>query len=247
MTKESKALVLMLASNPHTTSPIQLDEEAREVRLKLRESELRDRIRLETYWSVRPAEILQGLNQHQPDIVHFSAHGTQNSEVLVSSSTGEAHPISEEALVALFEAAESLPQCVVLNSCFSATQASRIAEHVGLAVGMTEVVGIEAAIVFSGAFYSALGYAKSYAEAIRQAKVSLLLHGIEEVNTPTLYSHSGLDPASVKLVEALAARPSASDRSSPGLEIQGDVKGAVFSNSDVDAGIIIGNLRKDRS
>lgn len=194
--------ILMLNANPHDTSPIRLDEEAREIRRKLREANLRDLIRLETLWAVRPDEIQQGLNQYEPEIVHFSGHGTEDNELIVSSSSGAGQAVSSKALVALFDGACSRPQAVVLNSCFSAKQADEISEHVGVTIGMLAEIGIEAAVVFAGAFYSALGYGKSYAEAFRQSRTSLLLHGIAESDIPKIYVKAGFDASTSVLADA---------------------------------------------
>ena len=242
MAIKSEAVILMLASNPNDTSPIQLDEEAREIRIKLREAELRDRIRLETYWAVRPDDILQGLNQHEPDIVHFSSHGNRRSELVLSSSGGKAHRVSEEALVALFATVGHRLDAVVLNACFSASQASRVAEHVGIAIGMTEAVGIAAAIVFSGAFYSALGYGRSYGEALEQAKVSLLLHGIEEENVPRLFARPGVDPVRTSLAVAIEARNTES-RESESISLSTTINGDNVSNPKIFQGK---NIRVNR-
>lgn len=202
MGREPSKTVLMLNANPRNTSPARLDEEAREIRAKLREANLRDLIRLESLWAIRPGDILQGLNQYEPDIVHFSGHGTGDDEIVVESPTGDAQTISGRALVALFEESTTRPQAVVLNSCFTSRQAEKIARYVEITIGMSAPIGIEAAVVFSAAFYSALGYGKSYEVAFGQARTSLLLHGIEEDRTPALFFSDGTDPRDLTLVRA---------------------------------------------
>ena len=53
--------ILFLSSNPEFTTPLKLDEEARLITQKIRASEYRDVLKLETLWAVRPDDLLQAL------------------------------------------------------------------------------------------------------------------------------------------------------------------------------------------
>ncbi|GAB2570766.1 hypothetical protein Aab01nite_05570 [Paractinoplanes abujensis] len=73
---QPRVRILFLAANPLATSRLALDEEAREVTEKLRLSRDRQVFDLVTRWAVRPGDLLQHLNEHNPQIVHFSGHGS---------------------------------------------------------------------------------------------------------------------------------------------------------------------------
>jgi hypothetical protein len=61
-------------------------------------------------------------------------------------------------------------------------------------------IGDEAAIVFSGALYRAIGFGKSIGEAFQLAINALMLEGIGEDQTPTLLSCHDVDPAKQTLL-----------------------------------------------
>src|SRR5687768_13275871 len=52
-------IVLFLAANPVDQSQLRLDEEARAINETITKSKLRDSVKLETRWAVRPFDILQ--------------------------------------------------------------------------------------------------------------------------------------------------------------------------------------------
>ena len=208
--------ILFLAANPATTAPLALDQEARNIREKLRASDHRDRFDFITQWAVRPDDLLQYLNEYRPQIVHFSGHGSQAAELLLVDAAGNPKPVSQRALAQLFKVLKDNIRVVVLNACYSERQAQAIAQHIDCIVGMNTAIGDQAAIVFAASFYRALGFGRSVQNAFDQGVAALLAEGIDEQDTPTLITRSGVDPEQVILAApTLAASPSASaERSS---------------------------------
>src|SRR6266496_1708073 len=62
---------LFLAANPASTNRLAIDEEMRAIEQKVRASEYRDVLVFQSAWAVQPDDLLQLLNQHRPQIVHF--------------------------------------------------------------------------------------------------------------------------------------------------------------------------------
>ena len=193
--------VLFLSSNPEGTPALKLDEEARLITQKIRASEYRDVLKLETLWAVRPDDLLQALNEHKPQIVHFSGHGSESGEIVLMDNNRQAKPVSAEALKMLFTTLKDNIRVVVLNACYSEIQAQAIAEVIDCVVGMSTAIGDEAAIVFAASFYRAIGFGRSIKEAFDQGKTAIMLEGIPESSTPQLLIRKGVDPASVVLIE----------------------------------------------
>jgi hypothetical protein len=77
----NKIKVLFFSANPTGTSKLQLDEEVRQITLKIRSSEHRDVLELIPRMAARPDDILQALLEHKPHIVHFSGHGSIAEEL----------------------------------------------------------------------------------------------------------------------------------------------------------------------
>ena len=178
--------ILFLAADPTDATRLRLGEELREIQEKLQLARLRERFKLHQRLSVRPADISQALLDEQPQIVHFSGHGTTAGALCFENQMGETHPIQPDALAALFEQFTAQVKCVVLNACYSEIQANAIAEHVDYVVGMNQAIGDKAAIAFAIGFYQALGAGRTIEEAYKLGCVQIGLQGVPEHLTPVL-------------------------------------------------------------
>jgi hypothetical protein len=183
---QGRVTILFLAADPSNAARLRLGQEVREIQEKLQLAKLRDRFDLQQRWSVRPADISQALLDVQPQIVHFSGHGTSAGALCFENQAGKALPIEPEAVAALFEQFAAQVQCVLLNACFSETQADAIAEHIPYVIGMNQAIGDKAAIAFAIGFYQALGAGRSIEDAYKLGCVQIRLQGIPEHLTPVL-------------------------------------------------------------
>jgi hypothetical protein len=197
----SSIKVLFLASNPKDTNPLALDEEIRQITSKLRTAEYRDSIELTSAWAVRTGDLLQLLNQHMPQIVHFSGHGSESGEIILKNESDESKPVSKRALTALFTTLKDNIKVVVLNCCYSKEQARAIAQVIDCTIGMSDAIGDKAAIIFAASFYRAIGFGRSVKDAFDQGIIALLLEDIPEENTPELLVKDGVDPSQIFLLE----------------------------------------------
>jgi CHAT domain-containing protein len=118
--------ILFLASNPDNTSALKLDEEMRSITNKIRASDYRDVLALTSLWAVRPDDLLQALNEHKPQIVHFSGHGSSEGEIVLMDDNRNVKPVSTAALKMLFTTLKDNIRVVILNACYSRTQAEAI-------------------------------------------------------------------------------------------------------------------------
>jgi len=194
-------VVLFMASNPLDQPQLRLDEEARAIAEMIRRSEHRDAVKLESCWAVRPLDVLQAINEYQPRIVHFSGHGSDQSEIVFQNQSGGTKLVSKEAIVQTMAAASGDIQLVFFNTCYSREQAEAVVQHIPAAIGMNTSIGDEAARVFAAQFYSAIGFGLSVRRAYDQAKAALLLESIPEDKTPELFVAAGLDAETLILVK----------------------------------------------
>ncbi len=185
--KTSKPIkILFLAANPRDTDRLRLDEEIRGIKQALRQAEFRDRFDLEQEWAVQVSGLQTHLLQYQPDIVHFSGHGSAASEIILEDKTGESQTVPTRALEQLFAVLKDNIRCVVLNACYSQKQAQAIAKHIDCVIGMSKAIGDEAAVNFAVAFYQALGYGKDVKTAFDLGCVQIDLQSLNEQDTPKL-------------------------------------------------------------
>jgi hypothetical protein len=199
---------LFIASNPRGTKALSLEEEFRDIAVRLKVDGLRERVRLLPRLAARSDDLMEGLLEEEPDVVHFSGHGEANGALVVVGADGQPHEVSVQALAALFSAVNSPVRIVVLNACFSEPQAQMLADVVGCAIGMDRPISDEGARIFSGAFYRALAYRRSVAESYEQGCAALGLQGkTKETLTPKLHKRAGVDPALLVLCVRGSANP----------------------------------------
>ena len=178
--------ILFLAANPAGTDPLGLDQEIRAIDQALREAAFREQFQIEQQWAVQIDDLQKALLRFQPDIVHFSGHGTETSEIVLMDASGAATAVPRDALSRLFDVLHDNIRCVVLNACYSAEQADAIAEHIDCVVGMTKAVGDDAAIRFATAFYRGLGYGRSIETAFKLGTNEIGLQDLPDADTPKL-------------------------------------------------------------
>ena len=136
---------------------------------------------------MRVGDITQAIFDFEPQIIHFSGHGTSQGELCFEDELGTAKPVEPDALAAMFELFAPQVNCVLLNACYSEIQASAIAKHIPFAIGMNDAIKDKAAIAFAVGFYKALGANRSIEEAYKFGCVEIRLQGIPEHLKPVIY------------------------------------------------------------
>jgi hypothetical protein len=194
-----KIKVLFFAADPMESNRLRLDREVRNVAERLRMSEYRDSVALESRWAVRPGDLLQALNEIKPRVVHFSGHGSE-AELLFEDEVGNPKPVSKEDITRFIALGSGHARVVIFNACHSRDQAEAAAEHVDVAIGMNAPIGDETAIRFAEQFYSAIGFGASAKHAFDQALNRIGLEGLPGEKIPELFSREGVDPDEVVLV-----------------------------------------------
>jgi CHAT domain-containing protein len=178
--------ILILAANPKDTSRLRLDQELRDIAEGLQRAQKRDQFNLVQQLAVRPRDIQRAMLDNNPQIVHFSGHGSEDEGLVFEDETGESKLVSKAALAGLFKLFADQIECVVLNGCYSVMQAEAIAQHINYVVGMSKAIGDQAAIEFAVGFYDALGAGRSIEFAYKLGCSAIQIAGIEEHLTPVL-------------------------------------------------------------
>ena len=201
--------ILVLAANPKGTHPLRLSEEVRSLQTGLERSQYRDHFRLEQRWAVTPIDVRRALLDCQPQVVHFAGHGigiespdepvpsprdlgitsAENSPpegLVFEDQMGQPQLVSSDAIANLFSLFADQIDCVLLNACYSATQADAIAQHIPYVVGMKRAIGDQAAIEFAIGFYDALLAGRPVDFAFQLGCAAIQMEGLPEHLTPTL-------------------------------------------------------------
>lgn len=193
--------ILFLAANPKDTPQLRLDQEVRDVEDGLKRARRRDEFNIQQAWAVRPMDVRRSMLELRPSIVHFLGHGAGEEGLAFEDNQGNTNLVPSKALAGLFELFSKDLICVVLNACYSETQASAIVEHVDYVIGMQKAIKDGAAIEFSVAFYDVIGsgYSIEFAYKIACNALQFLDSDISECLTPVLKKREILQNDTAKL------------------------------------------------
>ena len=169
-----KIRILVLSSNPWSTGRILVAEEAREISDRIQEGPYRDKFEVHNHTAVRPKDLQRLLLTYEPQIVHFSGHGSKGQRILLNGN-GRAQELDQQGLKEVFAFYNKHVRLVLLNACFTKTQARLISDVVDYSIGTARPIGDKVSVAFAGAFYRALAFGKSIRDAFRSAKVELAL------------------------------------------------------------------------
>lgn len=199
--REKTVTILCLAANPKDTTPLRLGEEMRTIDMALHQTEFREMFDIKQCPAVRVTDLQSCLLRHEPDIVHFSGHGSKYGEILLEDGDGYNHPVSPDTLGQTFSLLKENIQCVVLNACYSEQQAQAIAQHIDCVIGMSKAIEDMASIGFAKAFYQALGYGKDVKVAFDLGCLQVKLEHLGEQHTPELLAFHH-NPATIRFVNS---------------------------------------------
>ncbi len=180
-----KVTVLLITAEPDGTRPLNIGREIRQIQEQVRSSEMRDSIHFEYRPATRITDLLQHLNEVQPDVLHFSGHGA-NAGIALHDAHDKVRLLTNDDLDGLLRLAPRPLKLVIFNSCNSAEQARVAVRHATAAIGMEQSVGDESARVFAGQLYNSLGFGRSLGLAFDQANFQVQLTLNKTSGEPTL-------------------------------------------------------------
>ena len=172
--------ILMMTANPTDTARLFLEKEIVAIKEGLDAASLREQFEFIIKTKITIADLRRAMLKESPQIVHFSGHGEGEPGIVLEGDSGKTQLVSSDALAGLFELFAESVECVVLNACYSETQADAIARHIPYVIGMNGAISDGAACEFAVAFYDALGAGKDIPFAHKLACNAIQTAGIKE-------------------------------------------------------------------
>jgi len=197
----SRRVILFLAANPASTSPLALDQECAAIERELRMSAHRDDFELRSKWAVSVDELARHLMELQPTIIHFSCHGapTDSGGIYLHDDASGSQLVTARALAMMIKSAADSARVVVLNACYSDDHASALCAVVDCVVGMTGAIGDDGARSFAVGLYRALGNRRSVGNAVEHAVATLAAKQLPDEHLPRCRTRDGIDANRVVL------------------------------------------------
>jgi hypothetical protein len=200
--------ILFLSANPSETVQLEVIKECNIIDQKLRSSAEKGTFELKQRHDISNILLIEELQYHNPQIIHFSGHGSEKSALLFKNeNTDQTEEVPPSALSDIFKVLGTKIDLVFLNACYSEKQAKSIAEHVNCVIGMSDAIPDDTAIEFASTFYSSLGFGRNIKEAFDLAMAQLGLLSMSGDKIPKLIVKEGMDTSKISL-EAKESEPS---------------------------------------
>lgn len=193
--------VLYLTANPEQN--LRTDAEVRTVQEQVRRALHRDLITIDYRPAAAADDLIAGLNDLRPHVVHFSGHAG-DAALLFDNGSVEApqgRNVPYELIARVLGATEVPPVLVVLNGCDTLVGAEVLLGSTEVIVATAAEVSDLAAALFAARFYAAIAAAQTIGAAVEQASVSVDLAGLGEGWKLQVLAREDVDPTQRVLVQ----------------------------------------------
>lgn len=181
---------------------LRTEAEIRSVKQALKASKFRDDVELEHLSAATHTDLLDGINDVRPHVIHFSGHG--GSEALLfdngSVEAPEGQTVTFELLAETLAATDAPPVLLVLNACDTLEGAETILPAVPVVIAMADTIADVAAAVFATRFYSAIASGQSVGSALKQGKAAMRAASLDDADLPAEVTRNDVDINDLVLV-----------------------------------------------
>ncbi|MHA6318200.1 CHAT domain-containing protein [Altererythrobacter sp. CAU 1778] len=191
--------IAMLTASPIGEDPIDVSLEAREIENERQKSAARDKFDVRLFPAATTESLLTAINDYQPEIYHFSGHGSSaglsfdNSTIKDVGGTHVQFPILRKLMMT----APQRPKLIFLNACESFGGSTDLTEVADVIISMSDSVTDSTAFHYSRRFYASLFSGLSIATAHDQAKAILEIDDASGALLPKITCAEGIDAAKI--------------------------------------------------
>jgi hypothetical protein len=187
--------VLYLMANPAKRHSLRVDAEVKAVKAEIQRSKFRDNIALHQSPAADFDDILHGLNDHNPRIVHFSGHGNAGGVAMDGGGMKRVKTkfVPFSLLGKALAATDNPPDVVVLNACQSAGARKALLGTAKAIIVMEDSVTDTAAVAFATKFYGAIASGLSLQAAFDQGCAAVEAVSLDETGIPALTTADGVN------------------------------------------------------
>ncbi|MFE0677011.1 hypothetical protein [Streptomyces sp. NPDC058867] len=199
--KPEKLRVLMLGAS--SEGDLRVNREQARIRRAVEQALHRDLVALDVRPAATTDDLLDGLSQFRPHVVHFSGHSSTDL-IVFEQDVDEPHEgavVTARAFASAIKATDDPPLLVLLNSCHSAAQIENLIQTVPFAIGMADEIGDGDAITYAARFYASVANGHSVQAAHDLGRAAVELAGLPDHELPTLACAPDVDPKVTLLVK----------------------------------------------
>ena len=199
--KPEQLRVLYLTANPEQN--LRTEAEVRGVQDQVRRALHRDLITIDYRPAATSDDLISGLNDLRPHVVHFSGHAGDAALLFDNGSVEapEGRDVPYNLLARALGATDVPPVLVVLNGCDTLAGADVLLGSTAVIVATASSISDLAASVFAAKFYAAIAAAQTIGAAVKQGSVSVDLAGLDEGWKLDVLARPDVDTAQRVLVQ----------------------------------------------
>lgn len=244
-----KIKILYLAANPTDTGHLRLQEEARDLAERIRLGPHREEFEVIHCLAVRPRDLLRGLQEVQPHIMHFSGHGNLDKQIVLQDDRGKSCPVAPKDLAELVELFKTNLKVALMSCCYGRSQAKAFSRVLDFTIGMDKPISDKGALIFSAAFYQVLASGGSVKQAFESARLLTRMEGRPVFQVSDLLVRKGAEAELNRpFVEMLRTRteppppsPPRPEEARPPTSGGNSVNQHISDSRDVNATVVAGN------
>lgn len=171
--------------------------------MTLRGTKYRESIELHHRPAATVSDLMDGINDVRPHIVHFSGHGGDAGLLFDNGSVDapDDHPLAFDLLAQVLAATDTPPKLLVLNACDTLDGSDLLLRAVPVVVAMSDTITDVAAALFATKFYAAIASAQSVASALKQARVAMEFELVGDADLPQHVAREDTDIGVLVLVQ----------------------------------------------
>jgi hypothetical protein len=189
-----KIKVLFLAADPFRAGARrELDEQMRAVDHALQRGPARHTVELVAHFAQHVCDVQDALLRHQPQVVHFAAHGDGPAAIYLGDEHGRRQAVDRDALRGLLGVVSDSVRIVVLDGADTFPTVQALSEVADYTIGTNRDAGGVSAIGFVGAFYGALAMGCTVLAAFERGLGRLELEGIPGAAAPVRRIRRGVN------------------------------------------------------
>jgi hypothetical protein len=173
-----KIKVLLLAADPFRAGARrELDEEMRAIGHALQRGPARHTVELVAHFARHVRDAQDALLRHQPQVVHFAAHGDGPAAIYLADEQGRRQAVDREALRGLLGIVREPVRIMVLDGADTLPTVQALSEVADYTIGTNRRAGGGTSSGFVDAFYGALATGCTVLAAFERGLRRLELEG----------------------------------------------------------------------
>ncbi|KKL62688.1 hypothetical protein LCGC14_2182720, partial [marine sediment metagenome] len=156
--KKKKLIILFFGIDFYEHEYIDVNKEYQKINDIIKKSNYKDYIELIPGFAIERENVQQKISENNPDIIHFSGHGSKGIGPNFLGDTQNGNKDYETELLKILKKYKDTIKFIFFNTCYSNEIARRASDFISYTIGVNRLTNSEGAIIFSANFYELLSY-----------------------------------------------------------------------------------------